>query len=113
MPHNNVATHDSARGTEGLGREVGSELGLDSTRVTVRSRDSAPDDSDSATVDLPLGLVDVGDTLDDKLVTLSIDDAVTTGTVWRNPHPPAKSPLLTPSSRPYVHHCFLISPVRS
>lgn len=29
----------------------------------MRSRDSAPDDSDSATVDLPLGLVDVGDTL--------------------------------------------------
>lgn len=29
----------------------------------MRSRDSAPNDSDSATVDLPLGLVDVGDTL--------------------------------------------------
>jgi hypothetical protein len=30
----------------------------------VRSRDSAPDDSDSASVDLTLGLVDVGDSLD-------------------------------------------------
>lgn len=62
-----MSTHDSARGTEGLGGEVGSELGLDSTRVTVRSRDSAPNDSDSATVDLPLGLVDVGDTLEGQV----------------------------------------------
>lgn len=77
-----ILTHDSARGTESLGGEVGSELGLDSTRVTVRSRDSAPDDSDSATVNLPLGLVDVGDTLDDKSVIFSNGDAVTTGTVW-------------------------------
>ena len=29
----------------------------------MRSRDSAPDDSDSASVDLSLGLVDVGDSL--------------------------------------------------
>lgn len=77
-----ILAHDSARGTESLGGEVGSELGLDSTRVTVRSRDSAPDDSDSATVDLPLGLVDVGDTLDNKSVIFSNGDAVTTGTVW-------------------------------
>jgi hypothetical protein len=34
----------------------------------VRSRDSAPDDSDSASVDLTLGLVDVGDSLDVSVV---------------------------------------------
>jgi len=34
----------------------------------VRSRDSAPDDSDSASVDLSLGLVDVGDSLDVSVV---------------------------------------------
>ena len=34
----------------------------------MRSRDSAPDDSDSASVDLSLGLVDVGDSLDVSVV---------------------------------------------
>lgn len=56
-------TYDSARSTEGMGGEVGSELGLDDTRVTVRPRDSAPHDSDLGTVDFSLGLVDVGDSL--------------------------------------------------
>lgn len=46
-----------------MGGEVGSELGLDDTRVTVRPRDSAPHDSDLGTVDFSLGLVDVGDSL--------------------------------------------------
>lgn len=34
----------------------------------MRSRDSAPNDSDSASVDLTLGLVDVGDSLDVSVV---------------------------------------------
>lgn len=102
-----ISTHDSARGTESLGGEVGSELGLDSTRVTVRSRDSAPDDSDSATVDLPLGLVDVGDTLDNKSVIFSNGDTVTMGTVWYTIlFPPPNVSLLTPSPQHYAHHCL-------
>lgn len=59
-------TYDSARSTESVGGEVGSELGLDDTRVTVRPRDSAPHDSDLGTVDFSLGLVDVGDSLEMK-----------------------------------------------
>lgn len=75
-----VDTHDSARSAESLCWEVGGELGLDSARLSVWSsdsavdvsmirqhvwckRDSPPDDSDSASVDLTLGLVDVGDSL--------------------------------------------------
>lgn len=106
-----ILAHDSARGTESLGGEVGSELGLDSTRVTVRSRDSAPDDSDSATVDLPLGLVDVGDTLDNKSVIFSNGDAVTTGTVWYTTLFPGNISLLTPSPQHYAYPCSLICPI--
>jgi len=61
--HQEGKTYDSARGTEGLCGEVRGEFGLDNTGVSVRSRDSAPDDSDSTAVDLTLGLVDVGDSL--------------------------------------------------
>lgn len=55
--------HDAARSTEDLGGEVRGELGLDDARVAVRARDAAPDDADTRTVDLTLGLVDVGDAL--------------------------------------------------
>ena len=75
------ATHDSARSTEHSGGKVDSELRLDDTRVSVWSRNSAgrgqrvasdmqarkgdspPDNSNPRSVDLPLGLVDVGDSL--------------------------------------------------
>jgi hypothetical protein len=56
-------TYDSARSTERVGGEVGSELGLDDTRVTVRPRDTSPHDSDLGAVDFSLGLVDVGNSL--------------------------------------------------
>jgi hypothetical protein len=56
-------THDAARSTKDTGGEVARELGLDDARVAVRAGDTAPDDADAAAVDLPLGLVDVGDAL--------------------------------------------------
>ena len=43
---------------------VGSELGLDDTRVTVRPRDTSPHYADLGSGDLPLGLVDVSDSLE-------------------------------------------------
>lgn len=59
----NPGTYDSARSTERVGGEVGSELGLDDTGVTVRPRDTSPHDSDLGAVDFSLGLVDVGNSL--------------------------------------------------
>ena len=55
--------HDSGAGTERVGGHVGRELGLDDTRVSVRPRDTSPHHSDLGTGNLPLGLVDVSDTL--------------------------------------------------
>ena len=56
-------THDSGAGTERVGGHVGRELGLDDTRVSVRPRDTSPHYADLGTGNLPLGLVDVSDTL--------------------------------------------------
>lgn len=55
--------HNTDRGTEGLGRQVGGELGLDNTVGTVRVTDATPDSAVLGTVLLGLGLVDVDDTL--------------------------------------------------
>ena len=48
----------------------------------MRSRDSAPDDSDSASVDLSLGLVDVGDSLDVSVVQVIWVGEWQFGLVW-------------------------------
>ena len=56
-------THDSGAGTERVGGHVRRELGLDDTRVSVRPRDTSPHYADLGTGNLPLGLVDVSDTL--------------------------------------------------
>lgn len=62
-PGERPKTHDSARSAKDLGGKVGRKLGLGDTRLAVRTRDSAPDDADAGTVDLALGLVDIGDAL--------------------------------------------------
>lgn len=56
-------TYDSGAGTERVGGHVGRELGLDDTRVSVRPRDTSPHHADLGAGNLPLGLVDVSDSL--------------------------------------------------
>jgi hypothetical protein len=51
--------HDADGGTEGLGRQVGPELGANDTAVSVRPGDLAPDDADLGALDGPLSAVDV------------------------------------------------------
>jgi hypothetical protein len=51
--------HDADGGTEGLGRQVGPELGANDTAVAVRPGDLAPDDADLGALDGPLSTVDV------------------------------------------------------
>lgn len=54
---------DSDGGTEGLGRQVVSEVGSHDTGVTVRSGDLTPDDSDLGASDLLGSSVHVGHAL--------------------------------------------------
>ena len=54
---------DSNGSTESLGWQVVSELSSDDTRVTVRSNDFTPDDSDLGTSDFLGSSVDVSNTL--------------------------------------------------
>jgi hypothetical protein len=63
----------------------------------VRSRDSAPDDSDSASVDLTLGLVDVGDSLDVSAVQVMWVDS---NLVWSGLCP-SSTRVLMPLQIPY------------
>jgi hypothetical protein len=51
--------HDADGGTEGLGREVGPELGADNAAVAVWPGDLAPDDADLGALDGALSAVDV------------------------------------------------------
>lgn len=51
---------------------VGSEFGLDDTRVTVRPRDTSPHYADLGSGDLPLGLVDVSDSLGNSKINESV-----------------------------------------
>jgi hypothetical protein len=51
--------HDADGSTEGLGREVGPELGADDAGVAVRPGDLAPDDADLGALDGALSAVDV------------------------------------------------------
>jgi hypothetical protein len=58
-----IDTDDTSAGTERVSGHVGRELGLDDTRVTVRPRDTSPHYADLGSSDLPLGLVNVSDSL--------------------------------------------------
>lgn len=65
----------------------------------MRSRDSAPDNSDSASVDLTLGLVDVGDSLDVSHVHVGFGcggDLVWSGLVFGLPFLSLKCPEVRP-----------------
>jgi hypothetical protein len=55
--------HDADGGTEGLGRQVGPELGADNAAVAVRPGDLAPDNADLGALDGPLSTVDVCDSV--------------------------------------------------
>ena len=69
-------TYNANTGTHGAGREVGAELSLDDTTVSVGASDFSPDDTDLGSIDFTLGTVHVGDTLAQVKVRVYINQSV-------------------------------------